>query len=140
MLLTCQIAAPIATPYSYVNAIPANCGTSYPQASSWSTAQWSTALHLEPPAYPQPHRVLYFGSYTPGLPFLPPSIPPPPACPQPQPPPPPSPCYRLGLQWLHLRLLSVGLHNSPYYFTFLMLLLIGSAYCTEVVGIHAFFG
>lgn len=47
---------------------------------------------------------------------------------------------RIPLDWLHGKLVERRLHNSPYYFTALMLLLIGSSYCTEAIGIHAFFG
>mmetsp|Transcript_8096 Transcript_8096/g.17328 ORF Transcript_8096/g.17328 Transcript_8096/m.17328 type:complete len:514 (+) Transcript_8096:192-1733(+) len=47
---------------------------------------------------------------------------------------------RLLLNWIHGVLLRRGLHTSPYYFTGLILMLFASSYCTEVIGIHAFFG
>lgn len=47
---------------------------------------------------------------------------------------------RPALLWAHVRLDARGHADSRYYFCFLVLLLIGAAYATEVIGIHPFFG
>lgn len=47
---------------------------------------------------------------------------------------------RPSLRLLHGHLVKRDLHNNRYYFCVLMVLLIGSAYCTEAIGIHPFFG
>eukprot|EP00899_Mesostigma_viride_P019169 jgi/Mesvir1/27253/Mv07093-RA.3 len=47
---------------------------------------------------------------------------------------------RVALQIIHARMLKRGWVSNRYYFCFLTIMLLTSAYCTEAIGIHSFFG